>query len=234
MAKPKKEEGSGKKGPLYWMWRLTRLGFFLVVGYLLICTLLLVAYRFIDPPTTTVQLQRRIEGVGDGGFHYSPVDDDEQALVIRHAVVASEDARFYTHNGLDWIEIENAREQARERGTRPRGASTITQQLVKNLFLTTHRSWIRKGMELPLTYIAELILPKERILTLYLNSVEWGPGVFGIEEAAQYHYGVSASGLSRNQAARLAVCLPNPRERRPQNMGTSASRIIRRMTQMGW
>ncbi|MDX1438972.1 MAG: monofunctional biosynthetic peptidoglycan transglycosylase [Rubricoccaceae bacterium] len=233
MPKPSEKSKKRRIRPFHWMWRIVRFCVLLVVGYLLLCTLLLIGYRFVDPPITTVQIQRQIESIGDG-FHYSPVDDSEQAIVVRRAVVAAEDARFYSHNGLDWTEIQNAREVARRRGTRPRGASTITQQLVKNLFLTTHRSWIRKGFEVPLTYIADLVLPKERILTLYMNSVEWGPGVFGIEEAAQYHYGISADQLSRNQAARLAACLPNPRERRPQNMGNSASRIMRRMSQMGW
>jgi monofunctional biosynthetic peptidoglycan transglycosylase len=115
-----------------------------------------------------------------------------------------------------------------------RGASTITQQTVKNLFLTTHRSYVRKGLEVPLTLLAELILPKERILTLYLNAAEMGPGVFGVEAAAQYHYGTSAAGLSRDQAARLIAILPDPLDRRPQNMGATAARIQARMRQMGW
>jgi monofunctional biosynthetic peptidoglycan transglycosylase len=121
-------------------------------------------------------------------------------------VVASEDARFYTHGGFDFEEMRIAREQAERRGTPMRGASTLTQQLVKNLFLTTHRSFIRKGFEVPLTLMAEWILPKERLLTLYLNVVEWGPGVFGIEEA----------------------------ERDPDDMSRTARRIQTRMRQMGW
>ena len=217
-------------GPLKW---LCILG----LGYLLACTLLLVAYRWVDPPTTTVQVQRLIENAASGDPYrvaYSPVAAESQDPDARHAAVASEDARFFSHNGFDLEEIEIAREQARARGTRPRGASTITQQLVKNLFLTTHRSWIRKGAEVPLTLMAEVILPKDRILTLYLNSVEWGPGVFGLEAAAQHHYGTSASALTREQAARLVAVLPDPLDRRPQNMGRTASRIQTRMRQMGW
>ncbi len=234
MAKPKTSE-KRKGGPLAWLRKLFRFVFFVIFGYFLACTFLLLAYRFVDPPITTVHVQRIVEGLGpDVGYRYSPRPDDDIDADARHAAVAAEDARFYEHNGFDWVEIKNAREEAERRGRSPRGASTITQQLVKNLFLTTHRSWIRKGLEVPLTYLADFILPKERILTLYLNVVEWGPGVFGIEEAAQYHYGVSASSLSRDQAARLVVCLPNPRERRPQNMGSSARRIERRMRQMGW
>jgi len=232
---PKTLDKKKPRGPLGLLRRVARFAFFVVFGYFLVCTFLMIAYRFVDPPISTVHIQRMVEGLGPGvDFTYSPVPIEAIDEDVRHAVVASEDARFYEHNGLDWVEIENARERASRRGTSPRGASTITQQLVKNLFLTTHRSWIRKGVEVPLAYLADFILPKERILNLYLNVVEWGPGVFGIEEAARYHYGVSASGLSRDQAARLAVCLPSPRDWRPQNMGNSARRIERRMRQMGW
>ena len=114
-----------------------------------------------------------------------------------------------------------------------RGASTLTQQLVKNLFLTTHRSLVRKGLEVALTPLAELILPKERILELYLNEIEWGPGVFGVEAAARHHYAVSATRLSRAQAVRLAAVIPAPRVRRPERMGWYARVIEGRMRAMG-
>ena len=212
--------------------------FLVVVGYLVACVALLAAYRVVEPPATTVQLQRAI-GAAAGGepfaFRYDPVDEGEQGQTVRHAVVASEDARFYQHAGFDFEEIRRAREDAERRGRAPRGASTLTQQLVKNLFLTTGRSYVRKAFEVPLTVAAELILPKDRILTLYLNVAEWGPeGVFGIEAAARSHYGTLASGLSRNQAARLAAILPNPITRDPRDMGRTASRIQTRMRQMGW
>lgn len=209
----------------------------LVFGYMLACTLLLVAYRWVQPPATTVQVQRLVEAAIASepfDFRYDPVGGDEQDADVRHAAIASEDGRFYTHNGFDWEEIRRAREDAERRGRAPRGASTITQQLVKNLFLTTHRSYIRKGLEVPLTLIAELVLPKERILTLYLNVAEWGPGVFGIEAAARQFYGTPANALTRAQAARLVAVLPAPRSRRPQDMGQTAARIQRRMSQMGW
>ncbi len=208
-----------------------------VLGYFVTCVVLLVAYRWLPPPATTVQVQRSVEAAFAGEplrYRYSPVGAGEQDDDIRHAVVASEDARFYTHHGFDLEEMRRAREDAERRGRPMRGASTLTQQLVKNLFLTTHRSWVRKGLEVPLTLLAELILPKERILTLYLNVAEWGPGVFGIEAAADHHYGTSASALSRDQAARLAACLPAPLDRTPQEMGRTASRIQTRMRQMGW
>ncbi len=232
MAKPK-----GRRGALAWPWRIARTLAAVVVGYLALCTLLLVAYRWIEPPFTAVQLQRRIGAALQGEpyeFRYRPVPESGQDPDIRHAVVASEDARFYTHNGFDLEELKKARENAERTGRPMRGASTLTQQLVKNLFLTTHRSVIRKGFEVPLTLLAELILPKDRILTLYLDVAEWGPGVFGIESAAEYHYGTSALALTREQSARLAACLPAPLERRPQSMDRSSSRILTRMRQMGW
>lgn len=223
-----------ERGPVA---RVVRAVVLVVVGYFAACTLLLVAYRWVPPPATTVQVQRAIEAALAGEplrYRYSPVGEDDQDPDLRHAVVASEDARFYTHHGFDLVEMRKAREDAERRGRPMRGASTLTQQLVKNLFLTTHRLWVRKILEVPLTLMAELILPKDRILTLYLNVAEWGPGVFGAAAAADHHYGASAGALSRDRAARLAACLPNPRERRPQDMGRTASRIQTRMRQMGW
>ena len=231
-ATPKK-----RRGLFGLLGRLMRLVVFVLAGYFVACTLLLVAYRWIPPPATGVQIQRFVEAqLADAPmvFRYDPVRSDEMSLVVRHAAVASEDARFYIHKGFDWEEVRRAREDAERRGTAPRGASTITQQLVKNLFLTAHRSWVRKGLEVPLTLLAELILSKERILTLYLNVAEFGPGIFGVEAATQYHYGVSAANLSRDRAARLIAVLPAPHDRRPQDMNQTAARIQTRMRQMGW
>ena len=195
-----------------------RWGLALSLGYLLACTVLLLAYRWVEP----FDLQ------------YRPVPQSGQDEDVRHAAVASEDARFYTHGGFDMEELRIARETAERTGRPMRGASTISQQLVKNLFLTTHRSVVRKAFEVPLTFLAEWILPKERILTLYLDVAEWGPGVFGIEAAAAYHYGTSAASLTREQSARLVACLPAPLVRRPQDMDRTSSRILTRMRQMGW
>ncbi len=226
-----------RRGPLGWIWRVGRGVAALVVGYLLACTLLLVLYRWVEPPATTVQLQRLIGAAVAGeaySLQYHPVPESGQDVDIRHAVVASEDARFYEHGGFDLEELRIARETAQRTGHPMRGASTISQQLVKNLFLTTHRSVVRKGAEVPLTFLAEWILPKDRLLTLYLDVAEWGPGVFGIEAAANYHYGTTASSLTRDQAARLAAILPAPLDRRPQDMGRTSTRIQTRMRQMGW
>jgi monofunctional biosynthetic peptidoglycan transglycosylase len=115
-----------------------------------------------------------------------------------------------------------------------RGGSTITQQLVKNLFLTTNRSLIRKAVEFTLAPVAEWILPKRRILELYLNEIEWGPGVYGAQEAAMYWYNVPAAKINRDQAARMAAILPAPLRWRPEHMTSYSTIILQRMTQTGW
>jgi monofunctional biosynthetic peptidoglycan transglycosylase len=153
---------------------------------------------------------------------------------LQHAVIASEDARFYQHRGIDWKQVDKVAERSRETGEIARGASTITQQLVKNLYFTTHRNPLRKLFEYTLAPMAEPILGKQRVLELYLNVVEWGPGVYGAEAAAQYHYGVPAAQLNREQSARLAACLPSPLHRKPARMSQPASAILQRMRQMRW
>jgi len=183
--------------------------------------------RVIDPPLTTVQIQRWIQHPDERRrYEFVPLQRISPHLV--DAVIASEDGRFYQHHGLDWTEIGRAVEEKLEDG-RLRGASTITQQLARNLFLTTDRSFLRKTAEVPLALLLELLLPKRRILELYLNVVEWGPGVFGAEAAARYHYGVAARHLTRDQAARLAAILPSPRRRHPGGMNAAARRILDRM-----
>ena len=197
----------------------------------------LVYVRFLPPPTTMVQMQRRVEATFSREDytkrrHWRPLG--ELPRVVPHAVVAAEDTRFYEHRGFDWVEFEKAGERARRTGEPRRGASTITQQLVKNLFLTTHRSVVRKAAEYALTPAADLLLPKERVLELYLNEIEWGPGIYGIEAAARHHYDRPASKLTRDQAARLAAVIPAPRTRRPERMGSYAATIEKRMRAMGW
>ncbi len=119
-------------------------------------------------------------------------------------------------------------------GGKLRGGSTITQQLVKNLFFGTSRSIIRKGAEFTLVPVAEFVLGKQRILELYLNVVEWGPGVYGAEASARYHYRISARSVDRERAARLAAILPSPLKRRPERMDRYSGLILERMRQMGW
>jgi monofunctional biosynthetic peptidoglycan transglycosylase len=130
---------------------------------------------------------------------------------LKRAVVASEDAKFLDHEGFDWEAISKAIEKNERKGRVVSGASTISQQLAKNLFLSGERSWVRKGQEAAITWMLESTLSKRRILELYLNYAEWGDGVFGAEAAARFHFGVAASALSASQAAFLAAILPSPR-----------------------
>jgi monofunctional biosynthetic peptidoglycan transglycosylase len=149
-------------------------------------------------------------------------------------VIAAEDARFYQHHGFDWQAIQIAAEDDLEGGRRIRGGSTLTQQLVKNLFFGTGRSILRKGAEFTLVPVAELVLGKRRILELYLNVVEWGPGVYGAEAACRYHYRIGARSVGREDGARLAAILPAPLKRRPERMNHYSELILERMRQMGW
>lgn len=181
--------------------------------------------RFVQPPVTAVQAARAVQRLSAGTRPWwpdrRPVPRGAIARDVRRAVLASEDARFYQHRGFDFEEIEAALER-RRRGRRLRGASTISQQVAKNLFLWEGRSLVRKGLEAYATVALEAVVPKDRILDLYLNLAEWGDGVFGIEAAAQRWYGRPASALTREQAARLAAILPAPRRWPPD--GTTASR----------
>jgi len=127
------------------------------------------------------------------------------------AVVAAEDARFLDHEGFDWEAIQKARARNVEKGKIVAGASTISQQLAKNLFLSGNRSWLRKGQEALITWMLESTMSKRRILELYLNYAEWGEGVFGADAAARYHFGVPAAALTPQQGAWLAAILPSPR-----------------------
>jgi monofunctional biosynthetic peptidoglycan transglycosylase len=137
---------------------------------------------------------------------YSAISDN-----LKRAVITSEDAKFAEHEGVDWEAVEKAYENNKKKGRRIKGGSTITQQLAKNLFLSGERTYLRKVQELIITYMLEFCLGKERILEIYLNVVEWGNGVFGAEAAARHYYGIAAAQLSTEEAARLAVMLPNPR-----------------------
>jgi len=201
-----------------------------------IAAVTLLPLRWIDPPTTAVHAQRRLQAFVHGtSYHerYRFIPLTEISPELQHAVVAAEDARFYQHNGFDWHEIQIAAEDDLE-GTRSRGASTITQQLIKNLFFGTGRSVLRKGAEFTLVPVAELVLSKQRILELYINIVEWGPGIYGADAAARYHYQISARNLTRDQSARLAAILPSPLRRRPARMNRYSTLIQDRMRQMDW
>jgi len=201
-----------------------------------LAALILVAARWVDPPTTAVHIERRWQAwIHHTPYHerYEVVPLSEISPDFQHAVIAAEDARFYQHHGFDWHAMEIAAEEDME-GGRIRGGSTITQQLVKNLFFGTERSILRKGAEFTLAPLAELVLGKRRILELYLNVVEWGPGVYGAEPACRYYYRTSAKNIDREESARLAAILPSPLKRRPDHMNHYSEIIQERMRQMGW
>ena len=202
----------------------------------LLAAVSLVALKWIDPPTTMVHMQRRFQALIAGKPYrerYQFVPIKQISPDFQHAVVAAEDARFYQHHGFDWHEIQIAAEDDMD-GGRKRGASTITQQLVKNLFFGTGRSVLRKGAEFTLVPVAELVLGKQRILELYLNVVEWGPGIYGADAAARTYYNTSARGIGREQGSRLAAILPAPLRRKPDRMTHYGGLIQQRMQQMGW
>lgn len=209
----------------------------LVVAFYGLCLVELLVLRWVDPPTTAVQAQRRIEA----WLHHKAYRKHQTfqplariSLDLQHAVISAEDGRFYTHHGIDWQEVRNVVDKDLDQGKLGRGGSTITQQLVKNLFLTTNRSLIRKAVEFTLAPAAELLLPKKRILELYLNVIEWGPGIYGAEAGAEAWYNVPAAKINRDQAARLAAILPSPLRWKPEHMASYSSEIIRRMAQTGW
>jgi len=211
----------------------------LVIGVALLwltAALIIVAARWIDPPTTSVHIQRRLQA----WIHHTPYRErykfiplNQISTDLQHAVIAAEDARFYQHHGFDWHEIHIAAEHDLQ-DDRIRGASTITQQLVKNLFFGTGRSFLRKGAEATLVPVAELVLGKKRILEIYLNVVEWGPGIYGADSACRYYDETAPRNIDREQGARLAAVLPAPLKRRPERMDSYSQIILERMSQMGW
>ena len=201
-----------------------------------LAALTLLAARWIDPPTTAVHVERRLQAwIHNKPYHehYEFISLSGISTDLQHAVIAAEDARFYQHHGFDWHAIEIAAQDDME-GGRIRGGSTITQQLVKNLFFGTGRSFLRKGAEFTLVPVAELFLGKRRILELYLNVVEWGPGVYGADSACHYYYKTPARNIGRQQSAQLAAILPLPLKRRPERMNHYSAIILERMRQMGW
>jgi len=183
-----------------------------------------------------VHIQRRVQA----WIHNTPYQERYKFIPLsqispdfQHAVIAAEDARFYHHHGFDWQAIQLAAQEDME-GDRMRGGSTLTQQLVKNLFFGTGRSFLRKGAESTLVPVAELVLGKRRILELYLNVVEWGPGIYGADAACRTYYRTPARSIGRQQSARLAAILPAPLKRRPERMNSYSTVILKRMGQMGW
>ncbi len=174
-----------------------------------------IVYWDIFNPSTTAFMERRLEALrvrnGAAALRREWVPYERISEHLKRAVVAAEDARFLDHEGFDWQAIQKAMAKNEQRGKVVAGASTISQQLAKNLFLSGERSWPRKAQEAAITWMMERTMSKRRILELYLNVAEWGEGVFGAEAAARYHFGVSAAALGPEQAAWLAAILPSPR-----------------------
>jgi len=198
------------------------------------------ALRFIDPPRSMMMLARQIEarGQGDHDFilHHQWRDLEQIAPSLPLAVIAAEDQRFLRHHGFDLDAIDAARRR-NARGGRVYGASTISQQLAKNLFLWRGRSWLRKGLEAWYTLWIEALWPKRRILEVYLNVVEFGDGIYGAQAAARIVFGRDAAHLSALQSAQLAAVLPNPRRYSAADPGPYVRRrtqwILRQMRQLG-
>ncbi|MES2665496.1 MAG: monofunctional biosynthetic peptidoglycan transglycosylase [Pseudomonadota bacterium] len=187
-----------RRGALWWIGRGIG-GVFAFYGVLILL------FSFLPPPINLYQLQ---ESWRLGGITKDWVSWDEIAPVVGRSVVAAEDANFCAHWGFDMAAIRAAIDQGGNRG-----ASTLSQQVVKNTFLWQGRSWLRKALEAMLTPVVELVWSKQRILEVYLNIAEFGSGVFGVQAAAQYHFGVDARDLTATQAARLAAVLPDPKNR---------------------
>jgi monofunctional biosynthetic peptidoglycan transglycosylase len=215
---------------LFWMVAVVA-GFYALVG------MALVGLKWIDPPTTMVQIERRVQAlIHRRAYHkrYAFVPLRRISKDLQHAVLASEDQRFFEHHGIDWTEVHKVVDQDMDSDKLGRGASTITQQLVKNLFLSTSRSVLRKAVEFTLAPPADFILGKQRELELYLNVIEWGPGVYGAEAAANYYYETPAARVGREQAARLAAVIPSPLTRKPTRMEQLSADILERMRNLGW
>lgn len=206
-------------GPSLGGW-LRRIGIFLVI-LLTIPIFQVAAVRWINPPGTPEMLRFLIfsddEAARQRGLKYAwiPLSDIPREQI--HLVWASEDQRFFIHSGIDFLEIEKALKEAEITGDPPRGASTITQQAARCLFLWQGRSWIRKALEAYYTVLMELLLPKRRILELYLNVIEFGEGIFGVRAAALEFYGREPDALTRNQMAMIAAVMPDPKGFNPQS-----------------
>jgi monofunctional glycosyltransferase len=201
-----------------------RLAILATMALVLFWTVALLAYRAIDPPASTLMLGQYVTGRSIEQ-RWVPIERISPNLI--RAVIASEDGNFCRHRGVDWSAIDEALDKAAEDGGRLRGASTISMQTVKNLLLWPQAHFVRKVLELPLATLAEIAWGKRRMLELYLNVAEWGPGIFGAEAAAQYHFRKSAAALSVRESALLAVALPNPIERQASRPGPGMQRVAR-------
>lgn len=200
----------------------------LILFFFISSILAVVLYRFVPVYLTPLMVIRLVEQAKAGKnlkLEHEWVPIEKIAQTLPQAVVASEDNLFMEHPGFDFKQIQKAREEA-EQGKRVRGASTISQQTAKNVFLWPGRSWIRKGLEAYFTVLIEFMWPKERILEVYLNSIEMGAGIYGVEAAAEHYFDCTAGRLSKRQCALIAVSLPAPLKRDPAHPSAYLNRRV--------
>lgn len=193
------------------MWKKIKQFIFIV---LVLNVVFIIWGRFFNPPITITQIGGLFEY---GKLNRDYISYDEMGSNVKKAVIASEDQLFFQHNGFDYKAIEKAMKKNDKKGKVVRGGSTISQQTAKNIFLWQGRSWVRKGLEAVYTFVIEKVWSKDIILERYLNSIEMGRGVFGIEAASQYYFGKSSKDLNTSEAAWIAAVLPNPKKYDPKN-----------------
>lgn len=233
----KKSNKSNKNNFWRKLWKITWVTALCFFAFSIFIT---IVYRFINPPITILMVQRSIEQTFSSKrevrLQKDWVDIDEINNNMVRAVVASEDNLFLKHNGFDTQAIERAIEY-NKRGKKIRGASTISQQTAKNVFLWSKRSWVRKGLETYYTILIEFFWPKERIMEVYLNVIEFGDGIYGVEAAANHYFGKSAKNLTKRESALLASVLPSPLKRNPARptpyLNARANRVMYLMDKHG-
>jgi len=210
------------------IWRIVVKTFIILFVAQLVYVILL---RWVDPPITTVQLG---SWIGGNGMKRDYVSFTQISPYAGLAVIAAEDQRFTEHNGFDWDSIEKALKHNKKKPARVRGASTISQQVAKNVFLWNGRSWFRKGLEVYFTFMIELVWGKKRILEVYLNVAEMGKGIFGIEAASRSYFKKSAKNLTRKEAAMIAACLPSPKRYTVKPISSAVKRRYPWIEQQMW
>lgn len=208
---------------------ITRLLVWIIVFFFGSTIAAVVVYKWMPVYITPLMITRSIENDDEMQHKWVPIEEISENLAL--AVVSSEDNLFMSHSGFDFDQIQKAIEEAEKTG-RQRGASTISQQTAKNVFLWNGRSWVRKGLEAYFTVLIELIWGKERIMEVYLNSIEMGPGIYGAEAVAQAHFGKSASKLTRREAALIAATLPNPLKYSSKNPSKYMRKRQRQITRL--
>ncbi|MFV8269271.1 monofunctional biosynthetic peptidoglycan transglycosylase [Flavobacterium sp. GT2N3] len=237
--KPRKSRQPVKKEPTSFMSKLTRFLFKVFLWFLGLSLFFVLLFKFVPVPFTPLMVIRGIENKAAGNevfFSHDWEPIENISMNLQKAVIASEDGTFMKHNGFDFVAMQKAY-KSNERGRRIKGGSTISQQTAKNVFLWQGRSYLRKGLEAYFTVLIEIIWGKERIMEVYLNSIEMGNGVYGAQAATEHWYRKGASSLTTMQAAGIAAILPNPRKYSATSSSTYINRrkakIVRVMRQVG-